>query len=100
MNMKTEQINQADSNGLKQGFWRIRYDTDEGGGKCEGHFVNGKVNGPWRDWRSNGQLWVELNYANGVHHGFWKIWNVDGSLKFNGHYINGASEGEQIEYEY
>ncbi len=74
IDIKTEEINQRDSNGLKQGLWR--------------------------HWYANGQLWLELNYVNGMFHDLCRYWNSNGKLTWDYYYVNTNQEGEQIEYGY
>ncbi len=96
MDIKTEEINHTDSNGLRQGLWKIRYGTDGAGGMYEGHYVNGMVNGLWRDWYGNGALRSEVYYVNGLRNGSWKYWYQDGTLIWEGYYVNVTQEGEKI----
>jgi hypothetical protein len=41
---------------------------------------NGKREGPYRRWNSNGILEEECHYVNGLQHGDWKHWNNQGKL--------------------
>ncbi len=97
LDMTSEEINNIDSSGLKQGLWRIQYDT---GGAYEGHYVNGVANGLWRDWYDNGQLSFECTYVNGNIHGLWTDWYEYGRLMYKTYHVNGIQEGESLMYEY
>ena len=47
-------------------------------------FKNGKVNGKWVQWFSNGNKELSLNYVNGVPRGRAKFWFEDGTLRAEG----------------
>lgn len=44
----------------------------------EGHYLNGKENGPWRDYHPNGKVASEGSYLEGREVGIWRIWNAEG----------------------
>ncbi len=74
MGIKTEQINQIDSDGFQQGLWRTLHD--------------------------NSQLSFECTYVNGNLHGLWRYWLDNGALRWSEYYVNGILEGETIFHGY
>ena len=56
------EINQIDSDDLKQGLWRRTYTN----GKLmyEGNFINSERNGAFKDYHINGQFRGTGNYIN------------------------------------
>ena len=71
---QTENINQTDSNGLRQGLWCF--------------------------FDSKDQLYLQVNYVDGKLQGWWKYYRSEGMLVYIGVYVSGIQEGEKIEYEY
>ncbi len=52
-------------------------------------------------WHENGQLWIEGCYdVNGKVNGPWKDWCDNGELMWAVYYVNGIQEGEEIHYGY
>ncbi len=74
MNIDKKDTNKIDSNGLKQGFWRI--------------------------YHHNNKLWYEVNFVNGKAHGSTKYWLDNGALRWEVYYVNEIQEGEEVKYEY
>ena len=60
--------------------------------------IDGKREGLWREWWSNGQLMREGNYVKGEREGLWKYWYENGQLEWEGNYVNGLFHGEVKEY--
>jgi hypothetical protein len=50
----------------------------------EGHYIDGKEDGWWKDSHPNGQLAAEGRYEQGSEVGIWKYWSIDG-LEEAGH---------------
>jgi len=44
----------------------------------EGHYLNDKENGPWRDYHLNGKPASEGSYLEGREVGIWRFWNAEG----------------------
>ena len=58
----------------------------------------GKAEGYWERYYSNGQLWYKGHYVNGYAEGYWEYYYVNGQLSFKGHYVKGE-EIRGIDYE-
>jgi antitoxin component YwqK of YwqJK toxin-antitoxin module len=56
------QINQTDSNGLRQGFWQKK--QPDGKLVYEGNFKDGKPTGEWKRYHPGGQIKAIINYRN------------------------------------
>lgn len=97
MNIK-EKINQTDSLGNKQGFWR-HMDPD---GKLlnEGNFLDGRRHGLWRWYWNTGDLWFESEFVNGSASGLSKTYSMRGELSSKSYYVGGILEGEYIKFKY
>jgi antitoxin component YwqK of YwqJK toxin-antitoxin module len=63
-------VNQRDSLGLRQGFWRMLY--------------------------TNGKLMYEGNFINSERNGVFKDYHINGQFRGTGNYINARLEGEVI----
>ncbi len=55
-------------------------------------FVHGVLDGPCREWYSNGNLSLLCEYANNARTGTWKWYNEDGSLHMTCIYSGGESQ--------
>ena len=66
--------------------------------KLEGSFKNGKEEGDWVSYYSNGQLWYKGNYKNGKKEGDWVWYHDNGQLDYKGNYKNGKKEGAWVSY--
>lgn len=100
MNIDIEQINQLDSNGLRQGLWRQWYDHEHKKLYWEGVYIKGNSHGIRREWYFNGKLSWEESYLNGSLHGVWRHWHPSGQFSWEENFIEGFLEGEQVYYEY
>ncbi len=80
------EINQVDSSGRKQGQWKI---YEEGVLIAKGTYVNGKPDGLWTYWYTNGQMKEEGRYHQGIRSGMWVEWYPDGALMWKGEWENG-----------
>jgi antitoxin component YwqK of YwqJK toxin-antitoxin module len=45
----------------------------------EGHYVDGKEDGLWRDFHPDGRPASEGHYRDGREVGVWRFWNADGT---------------------
>ena len=57
------------------------------------YLPNGKQDGQWEFYHSNGQLWYKGNYINGNRDGQWESYHSNGQLKYKGNYIKGNEDG-------
>ena len=78
-------------NGKREGLWRCWYSN--GQLYIEGYYFNDRRDGLWRCWFENGQLWEEGYYFNGKKDGLWRWWHDNGQLCENDCYVNGKQEG-------
>ena len=69
--MSDEKINQFNSQGYGDGYWKCYYDN--GKLEYEGNFINGNEDGLWKHYYSNGQLCSKGNFINGNPDGYWKF---------------------------
>lgn len=61
---------------------------------AEGHFVNGKKHGVWREYYdADGGLMIEECYRHGVSHGRFSSYHPNGQLLSEGEFRNGLREG-------
>ena len=61
--------------------------------KINQYNTNGKEDGYWERYHSNGQLWYKGNYINGNRDGYWEGYYDNGKLRYKGNYINGKKDG-------
>ena len=54
---------------------------------------DGKPDGDWVLYHSNGQMSIYRNHKNGLRNGIWKSWHDDGSQWDEQTYSNGKKEG-------
>jgi hypothetical protein len=83
-------------NGKREGAW-IRYYSN-GQLYYKGNYKNGKKEGAWIRYYSNGQLYYKGNYKNGKKEGAWISYYSNGLLISKGNYKNGKKEGAWISY--
>jgi hypothetical protein len=62
-------------------------------GQWRGVFKNGRMEGLWVKYWSNGQLHFKGNHRNGKHEGYWEYYLENGQLDAKGNYKNGKQEG-------
>lgn len=64
--------------GREEGIWRRYFDN-----KLMKEFTtsNGKLNGPYTSWYTNGQMESQGHYSNGYMHGKWQKWQQNGEIK-------------------
>lgn len=56
--------------------------------KSQGTYKNGKREGKWQVWYSNGQLWSECDFKNGLKHGNSAVYFRNGAKRYEGRYEN------------
>lgn len=96
--MSIEQINQLDSNGLRQGLWREYYPNEQL--KLEGHYQNDIKEGLWRYWYNNEHVGFMCYYIHGRTWGLCRHWMTNGDLWVDSYVEDGISQGERIYYGY
>ena len=69
---------------------------EDGSKKQELNYTNGKKNGVFQRWYSNGQLEKRGNYKDDRFDGFFEAWNKEGQRKWTGSYREGKQHGEWI----
>jgi antitoxin component YwqK of YwqJK toxin-antitoxin module len=67
-------------------------------GEARGAFKNGKKEGPWVRYHSNGQLADRGPFKNGIREGPWIMHHPNGRLFYKGTYKNGKREGPWVLY--
>ena len=67
-------------------------------GKEKGKIKDGKKEGEWVEYWSNGQLMSKVSYKNGKEEGEWVGYHGNGQLSSKGSYKNGLWEGDWVEY--
>ena len=67
-------------------------------GNEQGTFKNGKQEGAWVGYHTNGQLSNTGNWKNGKRHGAWVSYWENGQLWYKGNYKNGSREGVWVNY--
>ena len=78
-------------NGKKEGYW-VHYHSN-GQLMNKGDYKNGKMEGYWEDYRDNGYLYDKGDYKNGKMEGYWERYWEYGQLYGKGDYKNGKKEG-------
>jgi len=73
--------------GKREGIWRWYHTNGQLITKAE--FKNGIRNGFFEDYFYNGQMGAQGDYKNGVRHGHWKFYGQDGSLRVSQRYKDG-----------
>ncbi len=61
-------------------------------------FKNGKMNGPFKEWREDGTLVSEGEMENDKQNGDWKFYHENGTLSGEGKLINSAFDGHWTFY--
>ena len=60
----------------------------------EESYKDGKLDGKWTTWHSNGQKWAEGNYKDNKKDGKWTYWNRNGQISSERNYKDGKKEGK------
>ncbi len=77
--------------GKLNGFWKYFY-TD-GKLKKEGSFLRDKEHGTWKAYDQKGSLLFIENYKEGIENGIWKSFYPNGKVKLEGAFVNGKRQG-------
>ncbi len=88
------QINQTDSNGLRQGLWKKQ--QPNGRLIYEGNFKNGIPVGEWKRYHKGGQVKAVINYQQNTDSAFTKIFDKYGKKVAEGIFLNQKKEGNWI----
>ena len=88
------QVNQTDSEGLRQGLWQKEYPN--GQVMYKGEFKNGKPSGDWIRYYENGQVKARLKYVENSDSAFVKLYDQLGKKIAEGLYINEKKEGSWL----
>lgn len=83
------QLNQTDSNGLRQGLWQKK--QDNGRLLYEGQFKDGKPVGEWKRYHSGGQLKAQIEYRGDT--AFTQLFDVWKNKLAEGAFVNEQKEG-------
>ena len=67
-------------------------------GSEQGKIKNGKKEGPWVTYWTNGRVWVKGDYKNGEREGPWVFYYDNGQLHMKGDFKNGEEEGPLVVY--
>lgn len=90
----TAQLNQTDSNGLRQGLWKKQYPS--GRLMYEGQFENGKPVGEWKRYHEGGQIKAIINYDEDSDTTRVQLYDPSGVKVAQGSYLNEKKTGKWI----
>jgi len=65
----------------------------------QGSLVDGKKEGLWITYKSDGRLFTKTSYKNGKQEGLFEFFWSDGRPRAKGHFRNGNFEGSWVFYE-
>jgi len=85
-------------NGKKDGLWEKYYSNGQLNSKVK--YIKGKKNGLWEEYYYNGQLESKVNYINGKKDGLWEEYHENGQLWSQGKYIVGRKTGKWEYFDY
>ena len=85
------QINQTDTNGLRQGLWKKQYPN--GGLMYEGMFREGKPVGEWKRFHEGGQKKALISYIENSDSAYTLFFDVWGEKVAEGNYLNERKTG-------
>jgi antitoxin component YwqK of YwqJK toxin-antitoxin module len=83
-------------NGKYEGSW-VTYHSN-GQLKEKVHYKKNILEGSWVSFHSNGQLQSKGDYKNGELDGSWKYYHDNGQLDMKGNWKNGKQEGYWVSY--
>lgn len=92
--LSLSQINQTDTNGLRQGLWKKQYPN--GVLMYEGNFEDGKPVGEWKRYHEGGQVKATINYTEYSDSAFAQLFNQLGKKVAEGNYFNERKTGSWI----
>ena len=90
------QVNQTDTNGLRQGLWKKEYPN----GKLmyEGNFRDGRPVGEWKRYYGGGQVKAIIDYQADSDTASAQLFDAFGKKVAEGNYLNEKKEGKWILY--
>jgi antitoxin component YwqK of YwqJK toxin-antitoxin module len=94
---QNDTLNKTDENGLKQGYWLVKYDN--GNTKYEGYFVNDKPSGMLKRYFEDGELKAEMNFISSDS-AYSTIYYPNGNKASEGSYVNSKKCGEWKYYSF
>jgi hypothetical protein len=93
---KTSQREFTLVNGRLNGEYKEYYHDGQLYAHCT--YKEGKLHGEYKEWWENGQLREHYIYKEGEHHGQFKSWDYDGQLNVHCTYKDGEFHGEYKEW--
>ena len=94
---QNDTINRSDNEGLKQGYWIIKFDNSEQTFE-EGKFVDNNKEQVWKQYLINGTLISEITYKNDEPSGYAKMYYSNGQLSEEGIWEQDYWIGNYIAY--
>lgn len=88
------QMNQTDSNGLRQGKWQRNYPN--GQLMYIGYFKDNKPTGEWVRYHEGGQVKAKINYSESSDSAFAKLFDVWGKKVAEGSYLDEKRAGKWL----
>ena len=64
----------------------------------EANYGNGKLNGEYKEWYTNGQLFEHKHYADGKLNGEYKEWYDHGQISTHAYYVDNKLHGDYKEW--
>ena len=61
----------------------------------EAHYKDGNLDGPYKDWHSNGFRANIGQYKNGKEDGLWVVWSKDGEKKSEKYFKDGKPSSKE-----
>ena len=86
----------VDDNGLIQGEYKCYYDNGQLWIHC--NYKDGLKHGEYKCYYKNCQLWIHCNYKDDKKHGEYKEYYHNGKLNIHCYYKDGERHGEYREY--
>ena len=76
----------------------IKWHADGKTKKFRRTYKDNQLDGPYKEWYSNGQLKVRLNYLQNHLNGNYTRWYSNGQIHIKASYMNGTKMGAYLEY--
>lgn len=83
---------------LENSSFDFKQTYDNGNTLLEGHILNGKKNGLWKNYNENGILAGEVSYANDLYEGPIRLFYQSGKIRTTGQHTNNNEDGKWISY--
>ncbi len=97
-----ELMNQTNSCGVCKKIWQINGTKQlfypDGQLKEEKHYINGLMEGLYKEYHENGQLYIIMNYHNGKKEGLYNQYYDNGQLHAETYYENNMKNGYYKSY--